>query len=109
MTNGLFFTLFFSIEAMKIKSILVLHSKQGFINNVFCRNWAVRYPAGTRLGSSSLVNKQVVQGGAEMVGARVQLYQRDGTQGAPQNVDNVLNVVNVQCGYSKSRRASKSH
>ena len=35
-----------------------------------------------------------------MVGARVQLYQRDGTKGAPQNVDNVVNVVNVQCVVS---------
>ena len=33
--------------------------KKGFINYVFCRNWAVRNPAGTRLDSSSLVNKQV--------------------------------------------------
>ena len=33
---------------------------KGFINYVFCRNWAVRNPAGTRLDSSSLVNKQVV-------------------------------------------------
>ena len=32
---------------------------KGFIN-VFCRKWAVRNPAGTRLDSSSLVNKQVV-------------------------------------------------
>ena len=32
---------------------------KGFINYVFCRNWAVRNPAGTRLDSSSLVNKQV--------------------------------------------------
>ena len=31
---------------------------KGFINHVFCRNWAVRKPAGTRL-DSSLVNKQV--------------------------------------------------
>ena len=34
--------------------------KKGFINYVFCRNWAVRNPAGTRLDSSRLVNKQVV-------------------------------------------------
>ena len=32
---------------------------KGFINNIFCRNWAVRNPSGTRLNSSSLVNKQV--------------------------------------------------
>ena len=31
---------------------------KGFINYVFCRNWAVRTPARTRLDSSSLVNKQ---------------------------------------------------
>ena len=34
------------------------HHNKGFINYVFCRNWAVRNPAGTRL-DSSLVNKQV--------------------------------------------------
>ena len=34
------------------------HQNKGFINYVFCRNWAVRNPAGTRL-DSSLVNKQV--------------------------------------------------
>ena len=33
---------------------------KGFINYVFFRNWAVRNPAGTKLDSSSLVNKQVV-------------------------------------------------
>ena len=37
------------------------HQNKGFINYVFCRNWAVRNPAGTRLDSSSLVNKQVEQ------------------------------------------------
>ena len=30
---------------------------KGFINYVFCRNWVVRSPAGTRLDSSSLVKK----------------------------------------------------
>ena len=35
------------------------HQNKGFINYVSCRNWAVRNPAGTRLDSSSLVNKQV--------------------------------------------------
>ena len=35
------------------------HTNKGFINYIFCRNWAVRNPAGTRLDSSSLVNKQV--------------------------------------------------
>ena len=37
--------------------------KKGFINYVFCRNWAVGNPAGTRL-DSSLVNKQVGPKGA---------------------------------------------
>ena len=32
---------------------------KGFLNYVFRRNWAVRKPAGIRLDSSSLVNKQV--------------------------------------------------
>ena len=36
-----------------------LQKNKGFINYVSCRNWAVRNPAGTRLDSSSLVNKQV--------------------------------------------------
>ena len=36
------------------------HHDKGFINYVFCRNLAVRNPAGTRL-DSSLVNKQVGQ------------------------------------------------
>ena len=39
------------------------HQNKGFINYVFCRNWAVRNPAGTRL-DSSLVNKQVESGPA---------------------------------------------
>ena len=42
------------------------HNK-GFINYVFCRNWAVRNPAGTRL-DSSLVNKQVAFTGAFIEG-----------------------------------------
>ena len=29
------------------------------VNYVFCRNWTVKNPAGTRLDSSSLVNEQV--------------------------------------------------
>ena len=29
----------------------VTHHNKGFINYVFCRNWAVRNPAGTRLDS----------------------------------------------------------
>ena len=35
-----------------------LPKNKGFINNVFCRKWAVRNPAGTRLDSSRLVNKK---------------------------------------------------
>ena len=50
----------FSMEEMKRNSILVFHQNKGFINYVFCRNWGVRNPAGTRLDTSSLVNKQVV-------------------------------------------------
>ena len=50
--------LFSSRKAVKEAPANFLH-KKGFINFVFCRNWAVRNPAGTRLDSSSLVNKQV--------------------------------------------------
>ena len=51
---------FFSpMKAMQRIATSVLHHNNGFINHVFCRNWAVRNPAGTRLDSSSLVNKQV--------------------------------------------------
>ena len=50
---------FFSIEAMKRNSFLVLPSKQRLHKLRFCRNWAVRNPAGTRLDSARLVNKQV--------------------------------------------------
>ena len=32
------------------------------MNYVFCRNWAPTNPAGTRLDSSSLVNKQAALG-----------------------------------------------
>ena len=35
---------------------------KGFINFVFCINWAERNPFGTRLDFSSLVNKQVATG-----------------------------------------------
>ena len=35
------------------------HQNKGLINYVFCRNWPVRNPAGTRQDSSRLVNKQV--------------------------------------------------
>ena len=37
-----------------------------------------------------------------MVGARVHLYHRDGTQGTHQNVDNVVNIVIVQSVESSS-------
>ena len=46
------------------------HHNKGFINYVFCRNWAVRNPAGTTL-DSSLVNKQVVVQGASVEGQDV--------------------------------------
>ena len=51
-----------SSRAVKRSTSQVSHQIKGFINYVFCRNWVVRYPAGTRLDSSSLVNKQVVIG-----------------------------------------------
>ena len=59
MKNGLIFTFFFSIEAINRNSIFVLPSKQRLHRLCFCRNWAVRNPAGTRKDSYSLVNKQV--------------------------------------------------
>ena len=62
MKNGLVSTILFSIAAMQRNFTLVLPSKEGFINYVFCRNWAVGNPAGTRLDSSSLVDKQVATG-----------------------------------------------
>ena len=46
-------------KALKEAPANILQKNKGFINYVFCRNWAVRNPAGTRLDSSSLVNKQV--------------------------------------------------
>ena len=50
---------FFSpMKAMQRNVTSLLASQKGFITYVFCRNWAVRNPAGTRL-DSSLVNKQV--------------------------------------------------
>ena len=49
-----------SRKTVKTSTIKISPKNKGFINYVFCRNWAVRNPAGTRLDSSSLVNKQVV-------------------------------------------------
>ena len=46
------------MEAMQSNAPQFSHHNKGFINYVFCRNWAFRNPAGTRL-DSSLVNKQV--------------------------------------------------
>ena len=40
-----------------------------------------------------IIRTTVVQGGAEMVGARVPPYQRAGTQDMPQNVVNVQSAV----------------
>ena len=45
-----------SRKAVKEVPANFLQKNKGFINY---RNWAVRNPAGTRLDSSSLVNKQV--------------------------------------------------
>ena len=47
------------------------HQNKGFISYVSCRHWAVRDPAGTRLDSSSLLNKQVAgpeDGGWQLLG-----------------------------------------
>ena len=42
----------FSRKAVKRSTIqLFPHQNKGFINFVFCRNWAVRNPVGTRLDS----------------------------------------------------------
>ena len=49
-----------SRKAVKTSTIQFSPKNKGFINYVFCKNWAVRNPAGTRVDSSSLVNKQVV-------------------------------------------------
>ena len=51
--------LFFLQESSKNKYRPISPKNQGFINYAFCRNWAVRNPAGNRLDSYSLVNKQV--------------------------------------------------
>jgi hypothetical protein len=48
-----------SRKAVKRSTIQFPPKNKYFINYVFCRNWAVRNTAGTRLDSSSLVNKQV--------------------------------------------------
>ena len=48
---------FFFIKAMKRNSIFVSHKNKGVIKYVFCRKWAVRNPAGTRLDSSGLVKR----------------------------------------------------
>ena len=45
---------------MQRKAPQFSHHNKCFINYVFCRNWAVRNPAVTRL-DSSLVNKQVAE------------------------------------------------
>ena len=51
--------LFFSpMKAMQRNAPQFSHYNKGFIIYIFCRNWVVRNPAGTRL-DSSLVNKQV--------------------------------------------------
>ena len=59
MTNGLVLTCFLVHWSNEEKLHLSSPIKKIFINYIFCRNWAVRNPAGTRLDSSSLVNKQV--------------------------------------------------
>ena len=50
MINGLVLTFLFSIK--KTPSYFS-HKKKGFINYVFCRNWAVRNPARARLPQPS--------------------------------------------------------
>ena len=45
-------------KAVKEAPANFLQKNKGFITYVFCRKWAVRNPAGTRL-DSSLVTKQV--------------------------------------------------
>ena len=68
MTNGLVSTF---LQCRELPPQFSHHNK-GFINYVFCRNWAVRSPAGTRL-DSSLVNKQV--GYKTIYGANIHLAQ----------------------------------
>ena len=51
------------------------HQNEGFIDYVSSRNWAVRNSAGTRLDSSSLVNKLVVTTCEWLLlGMRVKVY-----------------------------------
>jgi hypothetical protein len=40
-----------SRKAVNRSTTQIPQSKQGFLNYVFCKNWAVRNPAGTRLDS----------------------------------------------------------
>ena len=54
----------FSIFSLSFRKVVIeapanFPQKKNFINYAFCRNWAVRNPAGARLDSSSLVNKEV--------------------------------------------------
>ena len=53
MKNGLVSTFPFLHEKNAEKPNLSCHNK-GFINYVFCKNWSVRNPAGTRLDSLAL-------------------------------------------------------
>ena len=53
--NGFFFYAF--PKVVKKAPANFPQKNKGFINYVFCRNLAVRNPAGTRLDFSSLVNK----------------------------------------------------
>ena len=68
-------SLFFSIEAMKKNSILVLPSKQRLHKLRLLQKPAVRNPAGTRLDSSSLVNKQVASALALILVSQISLGQ----------------------------------
>ena len=49
----------FSRKVVREAPVNFPQKKKVLINYVFCRNWAVRNPAVTRLDSSSLVKKQV--------------------------------------------------
>ena len=39
----------YSMQAMQRSTTLFPHHNKGFINHIFCSNWAVRNRAGTRL------------------------------------------------------------
>ena len=52
-----------SRKAVKRSTSQFSPKNKSFINYVFCRNWAVRNSAGTRLDSFILVNKHVTLGG----------------------------------------------